>query len=796
MKPRLLASARHSFPLVTAIAAMLSSHSAQAIDGIWTQLTSGGLWSDSANWSGGTIADGSGFTANFNTLDLPGDQTVHLDGDRSLTSLTFGDTDTATAGSWILDDNSISTNNLILEGTTPTIIVNALGTGKTATISAIIEGTAGLTKSGVGKLTLSGANTYTGTTILGQGVLAFGADQSLSALTLGATAGSTEVLSLELSAASATVAGTALVRTNSTTANTATIGSGKTLTLNGGLTMGYDAGGGIGPTASNLTVDGSGSLAITGPTINIGVQQAANNQAYYSTAILDLTALGTGFSTNVTNFNIGVSASSVTSAVGTVLLSNVANTLVATSLTVGKTGTSNAKGSSSLVLGTGTNVLQVDTLTVGSGKGASPLTGLVQFASQTAGSAGTVSISNKVGTGATNIVIADNSSTETTSGNAASGTLDLRGHVATVNAGSVRIGRVAAGSNVGSTAGTLSFDAGTFTVDTLNMAPKTGSGTGTANATVNVGGGSFTVNIGGSFTLGSQATAGKSVATLNLTGGLFTSNVDILAGAGTTTSTIKLDGGTLDMTGHALGSASVAIDALNFNSGTLKNVLQINNGAALTKATAGTLILDGTNSYSGATNVTDGKLVVNGNISTSSLTTVSSGATLGGSGTVGAAIINGTLAPGNSPGTLAFTNTLSLNGATVMEIDGTAGAGVTNGHDFVNLTGSGALGVLTYGGALTLDMGVIFSGGSYSWNLFDFASETGTFGTVALADQYSGSLLDADLNGVWDLTSGSNTWQFTQSTGALSLVVVPEPNAAMLVGGLGMLALLRRRRDA
>jgi len=92
-------------------------------------------------------------------------------------------------------------------------------------------------------------------------------------------------------------------------------------------------------------------------------------------------------------------------------------------------------------------------------------------------------------------------------------------------------------------------------------------------------------------------------------------------------------------------------------------------------------------------------------------------------------------------------------------------------------------------------MGVIFGNGSYSWNLFDFASGTGAFATIALADQYSGSLLDADLNGVWDLASGNNTWQFTESTGALNLVVIPEPDAAMLVGGLGLLALLRRRRE-
>jgi hypothetical protein len=169
---------------------------------------------------------------------------------------------------------------------------------------------------------------------------------------------------------------------------------------------------------------------------------------------------------------------------------------------------------------------------------------------------------------------------------------------------------------------------------------------------------------------------------------------------------------------------------------------------------------------------------------------------LGGTGTVGKAIVNGTLAVGNSPGQMNFTDTLGLNGITVMEIDGTAGAGVAGGHDFANLTGAGAAGVLTYGGAMTLDIGTIFGVGTYSWNLFDMASETGTFnpGGITLADQYSGSLLDGDLNGVWDLTSGSNTWQFTESTGVLGLTVVPEPSVAALLGGIGTLMLLRRRR--
>jgi autotransporter-associated beta strand protein len=205
--------------------------------------------------------------------------------------------------------------------------------------------------------------------------------------------------------------------------------------------------------------------------------------------------------------------------------------------------------------------------------------------------------------------------------------------------------------------------------------------------------------------------------------------------------------------------------------------------------------ISGTNTYTGATNVTGGTLFINGSTSTTSTVTVGPNGTLGGIGTVGGATtVNGTLSPGQSPGPLTFQNTLALAGATIMEIDGMLGAGVTGGHDFVNLTGAGAAGVLTYGGTMTIDIGVVFGAGSYSWNLFDFASETGTFTSITLADQYSGNLVDLDTDGVWNLTSGNDTWTFTESTGVLGLTVIPEPHAALL-GGLGLLFLIRRRRN-
>jgi autotransporter-associated beta strand protein len=155
--------------LATAITSSLFLSYAHAADGTWN-VDANGLWSTSSNWLSNTIADGSGSTANF-TYDITADRTVSLDADRTLTSLVFGDSATGTAGSWILDNNGTSTNNLILAGTTPGITVNALGTGENATISAIIQGNAGLVKSGTGTLTLTGVNAYTGTARISAGTV-------------------------------------------------------------------------------------------------------------------------------------------------------------------------------------------------------------------------------------------------------------------------------------------------------------------------------------------------------------------------------------------------------------------------------------------------------------------------------------------------------------------------------------------------------------------------------------------------------------------------------------------------
>ncbi|XHR30550.1 MAG: beta strand repeat-containing protein [Chthoniobacteraceae bacterium] len=166
MKTRLLPSA-----MAIAAVALLSPQ-ARAASYTWN-IASGGLWSGTGNWNGGVAASGTDATADFNSVNITSDTTVHLDSSVTLQSLIFGDTTTSSAAGWTLDNNGVAGNILTLSGSS-IITVNTLGTGKYATISASISGTSGLIKSGSGTLFLTGTNTYTGMTQVTSGVLDIG----------------------------------------------------------------------------------------------------------------------------------------------------------------------------------------------------------------------------------------------------------------------------------------------------------------------------------------------------------------------------------------------------------------------------------------------------------------------------------------------------------------------------------------------------------------------------------------------------------------------------------------------
>ena len=211
----------------------------------WASTATPATWDTAANWLNSLVGTGSGNAANFNTVDISADTTVNLDSARTIGSLIFGDSDSSGA-SWILANNGVAGNKLILAGATPTVTVNDLGAGKT-TISAVVDGTAGLTKSGAGALALTGANTYTGGTVITNGTLAITADGALGAVPGSATPGNITLNggTLQTTAASLSISDKRGI----------SIGSGGgTITNSGGGTLTY-----VG------LVAGTGALTVNSP---------------------------------------------------------------------------------------------------------------------------------------------------------------------------------------------------------------------------------------------------------------------------------------------------------------------------------------------------------------------------------------------------------------------------------------------------------------------------------------------------------------------------------------------------
>lgn len=213
------------------------------------------------------------------------------------------------------------------------------------------------------------------------------------------------------------------------------------------------------------------------------------------------------------------------------------------------------------------------------------------------------------------------------------------------------------------------------------------------------------------------------------------------AGAGTTTLTSSntytggttVSAGTLQI-GNGGTTGSIAGDVTNnstlaFNRSddiTVANV--ISGTGSLTQAGEGKTTLTGTNTYSGATNINAGTLLVNGDHTGTGAVTVNDGATLGGSGSLaGAVTVNdgGTLAPGTSPGILTVGSlNLEAGSATNLEVNGTTPG---TEHDQLQVTGNATLGG---------DLNLAFAGADpvngQSYTFIEADNITGDFANVIL----------------------------------------------------------------
>ena len=300
-------------------------------------------------------------------------------------------------------------------------------------------------------------------------------------------------------------------------------------------------------------------------------------------------------------------------------------------------------------------------------------------------------------------------------------------------------------------AGTLLLgSANSYTGGTTLTAGTLGLGSSTA-----LGGGGLTINGG---RLASSVSA-RTLTNAVTVGGNFT-----LGGLSNNRITLN---GTLNLGG---ATRTITLDNSSTIGGTISN-------GGLTLSSSGatrSLTLNSSHTYSGATLVSSGTLLVNGTLANSSSVSVSSQATIGGDGGIANALTvnsGGFLQPGITTGAVGSLDlgALTLTGSYLATI-------TANGvNDFLNVTGPA-----NFAGTIAP---VLFGYTPVANDAFNLADWTGTFSGTPTFD-YSGAILGAGL--AWD----SSTFA---SDGILRVVVVPEP-AASLIGGLGLLTLLRRRR--
>ncbi|MCU0793924.1 MAG: autotransporter-associated beta strand repeat-containing protein [Opitutaceae bacterium] len=154
----------------------------------WTVVSGGAhAWSTTGNWAAGIVPNAAGGTVRI-TNNIAGPQTIQLAAPTTLGSLGLGDADSshaftlaASPGASLVFDNSGLAASLAKSSggddviTAPVTLTDSLvltqSASGTLAFSGGISGAGALTKAGAGTVVFASANTYTGVTILSDGLL-------------------------------------------------------------------------------------------------------------------------------------------------------------------------------------------------------------------------------------------------------------------------------------------------------------------------------------------------------------------------------------------------------------------------------------------------------------------------------------------------------------------------------------------------------------------------------------------------------------------------------------------------
>jgi len=352
---------------------------------------------------------------------------------------------------------------------------------------------------------------------------------------------------------------------------------------------------------------------------------------------------------------------------------------------------------------------------------------------------------------------------------------------------------------------------------------------GNANRTLNVHSVvEFSGAIAGGGATGALTKAGLS--TLILSGGNgYTGATTISAG------TLQLgNGGTtgsLSTSSAITNNANLTINRSNaVSQGTDFSGAAISGTGSFTQAGAGTTTLTAANDYTGATFISGGTLALSGSGTINTTTSLSiasgttfrynssvaysggtinnNGGTISGTGTIGVAVtLNSTgdkLAPGNSPGVQNYSVSQTWNSFTY-EWETNNFTGTTAGTDFDQIAIAGSLDLTGGSGSYVLDL-ISLNGSNIAGNVPNFSETNRSWNILTATGGITGfnsANWAIDTTGLTAFTSSpawGGTWSLSlnDTLGTDSLVLnyaaVPEP-AAAFIGSLGLLALLRRRRN-
>ena len=767
---------------------------------------------------------GSGATVNIasgGTLYIS-NTTTSFDG---VTFNVVGSGNTENLGAIRIENGSVigATSSVVLGGNT------SFGSNvATGTINAPISqsATSALTKVGAQVLTLSGTNTYTGGTTISAGTLNF--SKLVSMPSSGAVTVNGGTLSVGVGGSGEWTTGTS---------GNGTIGgllaglggqSGSTVSWAGNSALGFDTtnagsaqtySANIANVGTSLGIAklGTGTLELSGANTNTGATVVNGGTLKYTgtgTSFGALTVNNIG-SSSVVNFasgagaytynnvnmlvgNNAAGAGAVYQSAGTITGVNQLQLGVVTGGSYGYYGLSG--GSISIqeldlggFNGAPNGVLDISGGTLnssnwlivsrgGGGNGLLNMTGgTVNFTGTTANRLIMNFNNNGTQSATINVANANFTATNATAGILTmmngTGTAGQKGTINLLSGGVMQVQGIKAGGTTGTS--NFNFNGGTLKASTANATFITGL----SKATVYSGGGTIDNN-------GVNVTVGQALETPTGSGansnptvtsggsGYISAPIVTVSGTGGSGATAyaTVSGGvvtgivvTSPGTGYT-GALSFTLSGGGGTGATIGTVTQTaNTSGGMTFSGSGTTTLTGASTYTGTTRVSGGTLkldyVTGGTLSSSSLVSLDSA--------------SGTKFQTSNTGAISLANNITFDIGTTTGANGLFDASTASSLSYNSKT-------------LTFNMLGTLAAGSYSYNVMDAASFTGSVGTFALSGAYSYS--GASLTGT---TIDNATFTFDSTTGVLSITAVPEPHefALAIVGLLGVLVFIRRRNQ-